>query len=96
MIFPVLTTLIWAGLSWYLGKKNRLDFTPSGLRVIASESAAAPFSGNNPVFFVWFLLFLILPLFWGLSFWLRSDLNVIVVIITLIWAYNWTKYVFEL
>lgn len=96
MIYPVLTTLIWAGISLYLGKKNKLEFKPSRLRTIAADSASAPFSGDNPVFFAWFLLFMILPLFWGLAFWLRSDLNVIVVIITLIWAYNWIKYVFEL
>lgn len=41
-----------------------------------------------------FLLFLLLPLTIGLSIYLRSDANVLVVILWIVWTYNWIKYAF--
>ncbi|WP_425528973.1 LIC10362 family protein [Leptospira levettii] len=41
-----------------------------------------------------FILFLLLPLVIGFQFYLRSDANVLVVIVWIIWAYNWSKYSF--
>ncbi|TGL54106.1 hypothetical protein EHQ59_07885 [Leptospira kemamanensis] len=41
-----------------------------------------------------FVLFLTLPLTIGFQFYLRSDANVLVVIVWIIWAYNWSKYSF--
>ncbi|TGK84613.1 hypothetical protein EHQ24_06380 [Leptospira noumeaensis] len=41
-----------------------------------------------------FILFLFYPLTLGFSFFLRTDANVVVVILWVIWAYNWSKYTF--
>lgn len=41
-----------------------------------------------------YFLFMILPFFWGLTFFLKTDANVVVVILALSWIYNWTKYIF--
>lgn len=46
------------------------------------------------VHFVSFLLFLLLPLTIGLSLYLKTDANVVVVIFWILWSYNWTKYTF--
>ncbi len=41
-----------------------------------------------------YFLFMLLPFFWGLTFFLKSDANVVVVILAFSWIYNWTKYFF--
>ncbi|TGK84255.1 hypothetical protein EHQ31_06115 [Leptospira montravelensis] len=46
------------------------------------------------VLLISFLLFLLFPLTLGFSFFLRTDANVLVVIVWIIWAYNWSKYSF--
>ncbi|MBM9548495.1 hypothetical protein JWG40_15815 [Leptospira sp. 201903074] len=46
------------------------------------------------VLLIGFALFLLLPLTLGFSFFLRTDANVVVVIVWIIWAYNWSKYTF--
>ncbi|TDY72111.1 hypothetical protein CLV96_1096 [Leptospira meyeri] len=48
----------------------------------------------NLVLLIAFSLFLLFPLTLGFSFYLRSDANVLVVILWIIWAYNWSKYSF--
>jgi hypothetical protein len=39
-----------------------------------------------------FCSFLLLPLFWGLAFFLKTDANILVVLFTMVWSYNWIKY----
>ncbi|MCT8333084.1 hypothetical protein NUH30_05325 [Leptospira sp. 85282-16] len=46
------------------------------------------------VLLISFILFLLFPLTLGFSFFLRTDANVLVVIVWIIWAYNWSKYSF--
>ncbi|XDD43742.1 hypothetical protein AB3N58_05135 [Leptospira sp. WS60.C2] len=46
------------------------------------------------ILLVAFVLFLVLPLTIGFQFYLRTDANVLVVIVWIIWAYNWSKYSF--
>ncbi|TGN20636.1 hypothetical protein EHS15_03070 [Leptospira idonii] len=41
-----------------------------------------------------FAFFLTLPLTLGLSVYLKTDANVLVVILWVIWTYNWVKYAF--
>ncbi|WP_407658922.1 LIC10362 family protein [Leptospira soteropolitanensis] len=41
-----------------------------------------------------FALFLLFPLSLGFTFFLQTDANVLVVIVWIIWAYNWSKYSF--
>lgn len=40
------------------------------------------------------IIFLILPIFWGLALFLKTDGNVLVVIFTIGWIYNWIKYTY--
>ncbi|EMO24754.1 hypothetical protein LEP1GSC170_4921, partial [Leptospira interrogans serovar Bataviae str. HAI135] len=35
---------------------------------------------------------MLLPLFWGLTFFLKTDANVLIVIGFMIWTYYWLKY----
>ncbi|MCG6142906.1 LIC10362 family protein [Leptospira bandrabouensis] len=51
-------------------------------------------STPNLVLLASFVLFLLFPLTLGFSFFLRTDANVLVVIVWIIWAYNWSKYSF--
>ncbi|MCW7481264.1 LIC10362 family protein [Leptospira kanakyensis] len=51
-------------------------------------------STHHLVLLIGFSLFLLYPLTLGFSFYLRSDANVLVVILWVIWAYNWSKYTF--
>ncbi|PJZ44080.1 LIC10362 family protein [Leptospira brenneri] len=51
-------------------------------------------STPNLVLLIAFSLFLLYPLTLGFSFYLRTDANVLVVILWIIWAYNWSKYTF--
>ncbi|MEM7179605.1 MAG: hypothetical protein AAF518_01735 [Spirochaetota bacterium] len=46
-------------------------------------------------FAMFFLLFLLLPLVWGLSLYLRTDANVLFVIFTMVWSYNWIKFILQ-
>ncbi|EMY68955.1 LIC10362 family protein [Leptospira vanthielii] len=46
------------------------------------------------VLLISFALLLLLPLTLGFTFFLRTDANVVVVIVWIIWAYNWSKYTF--
>ncbi|TGL33549.1 LIC10362 family protein [Leptospira perdikensis] len=46
------------------------------------------------VLLIAFSLFLLLPLTLGFAFYLQTDANVLVVILWIIWAYNWSKYTF--
>ncbi|TGL85999.1 hypothetical protein EHQ68_09535 [Leptospira congkakensis] len=51
-------------------------------------------STPNLVLLSAFVLFLLFPLTLGFSFYLKTDANVLVVILWIIWAYNWSKYTF--
>ncbi|MCZ8343992.1 MAG: hypothetical protein O9301_13240 [Leptospira sp.] len=46
------------------------------------------------VFFFSFLSFLLLPLSLGFSVYLHTDANVLVVVVWIVWTYNWCKYTF--
>ena len=60
------------------------------------NAAGSPLERDSYILLISFFIFLVLPLFWGLSFFLVSDGNVLVVIITIAWIYNWLKYTFFL
>jgi len=60
------------------------------------NAANSPLQRDSYILLISFFIFLVLPLFWGLSFFLVSDGNVVVVIFTIAWIYNWLKYTFFL
>jgi hypothetical protein len=60
------------------------------------NAASSPLQRDSYILLISFFIFLVLPLFWGLSFFLVSDGNVLVVIFTIAWIYNWLKFTFFL
>ncbi|EOQ95401.1 hypothetical protein LEP1GSC195_2169 [Leptospira wolbachii serovar Codice str. CDC] len=66
------------------------------LNILLQIQAASKDWKSTPylVLLIGFALFLLLPLTLGFSFYLRTDANVVVVIVWIIWAYNWSKYTF--
>jgi hypothetical protein len=96
MIFSIILTLFCIG-SIYLAK-NRKGFSISYSEISKSmrESIKDPLDLSNILLLLFFLSFLILPFSWGLTFYLRTDANVLVVLLGMVWIYNWIKYVFQL
>lgn len=81
-------------LVWQLFRKESRAWT---LKAYISEIREFPNSWQKPLSFSCFLsylLFLSLPLTLGLFFYLKSDANVLVVILWIVWTYNWFKYTF--
>jgi len=87
--------LFLAALSYIflvLGKKEPVQ--SSGKLKILRESPQNLKSIPHLILFLAFVLFLLLPLSIGLGIYLRTDANVLVVILWIFWTYNWTKYTF--
>ena len=96
MIILILHILVFIGLLFallfYFKKKEpilSLGFLPS-LRTTPQNLKSKP----HLFIFVTYILFLLFPLTIGLSYYLHSDANVLVVIIWILWTYNWVKYTF--
>gem|GEM_PF-2229732 len=96
MILVVIHILLLAGLSFYLifVSKKKEPLLSTGFFPALSQSPKNLKLPINLILFFSFLLFLLLPLTAGLSLFLKTDGNVLVVIFFIIWAYNWSKYVF--
>lgn len=67
------------------------EYTPTHLKAESIMSFSGRFSLPRVSLSLFFLFFLLLPLVWGLSLYLRTDANVLFVIFTMLWAYNWIK-----
>ncbi|MGV3667881.1 MAG: LIC10362 family protein [Leptospira bouyouniensis] len=66
---------------------------PKGNLLVEIQTAGKHWKSKpHLVLLLAFLLFLLLPLNIGFYFYLKSDANVLVVILWIIWAYNWSKY----
>ena len=75
-------------------KKNKGKLTFKNIPEKLRESVRDLSHLKNLYLFLSFICFLLLPLFWGLSFYLKTDYNVVVVVGFLFWSYNWTKYIY--
>ncbi|EPG73371.1 hypothetical protein LEP1GSC058_2953 [Leptospira fainei serovar Hurstbridge str. BUT 6] len=80
-------------LSFFLGSRNKglNEYSLNGLREAFLQSFASPFSPKSIYWFLFFGSFLLLPYFWGLTFLLKSDMNVLVIIGGLVWDYYWSR-----
>ena len=85
--------LLFSLLYWYHFRSQAEG--PKGNLLMEVQTAGKDWK-NTPhlVLILAFVLFLLLPLSFGFHFYLRSDANVLVVILWIIWAYNWSKYSF--
>lgn len=89
-----MVTIVWLGLFFYLKSKGEFGKKINDLKYSIKNSIKKPMEKHAVLWILFFVLFLLLPLFWGLAFYLRSDVNVVVVLGFLIWMYNWIKYIF--
>ncbi|TGL21112.1 LIC10362 family protein [Leptospira yanagawae] len=85
--------LLFSSLYWF--RFRSLAEGPKGNLLLEVQNASKDWKKTpHQVLLIAFLLFLLLPLTVGFQFYLRSDANVLVVIVGIIWAYNWSKYSF--
>ena len=89
-------TLIWIGLVYLIVKEGQLNAgTGMGdIKKLLLKSFRNPGHSGSALILAAFALFLFLPLFWGLTFYLQSDINVLIVIGFMVWVYKWFKFLF--
>lgn len=92
MLYSVVLTLICL-LALVFGIRNLGKFPKSieEIRLEIETSFATPFSGKSWIWFLFLISFFLLPFFWGLTFFLQSDANVLVIILGLFWIYFWSR-----
>ncbi|EMS85036.1 hypothetical protein LEP1GSC074_3721 [Leptospira noguchii str. Hook] len=74
-------------------KKNKSNlFKPSVLRSQFQSALHSPFQKESIFLLLSLCTWMLLPLFWGLTFFLKTDANVLIVIGFMIWTYYWLKY----
>ncbi len=84
-------------LSLYLGlKKRKLSFSFKNVVHSLRLSVEKPFELASIFMLTFFVTLILLPLFWGLSLFLKTDANVLAVLITMAWGYNLIKYTFPI
>ena len=94
IILAIINTTLLVGLFTYLWKIKVFSISlPNNLNIIKTSSNSLSNQRSILVLLTYFL-FLIIPLFWGLGFLLKSDANVVVVLFTIAWIYNWIKYTY--
>jgi hypothetical protein len=70
---------------------------PLSIRTLIDElrqSAESPKNKSSIYLFAFFISLILLPLFWGLAIYLKTDANVLAVLVTMVWGYNLIKYIF--
>ncbi|QDK24169.1 LIC10362 family protein [Leptospira weilii] len=68
---------------------------PSVFRSKLQNALHSPFQKESVFLLLSLCIWMLLPLFWGLAFFLKTDANVLVVIGCMIWTYYWLKYLFS-
>lgn len=94
MIYSILATLLFIAFFLLARKSLGFDLTYSSLAA-ALRTALLNWKDLGSIYLLTsFFFFMLLPFFWGLAFFLKTDANVIIVILCFSWIYNWTKYIF--
>lgn len=94
MLYSISISLLFVFFAYLANEKLATGFS---LSKIISELRKIKTNWNEiPYIYLGlaYILFMLLPLFWGLTFYLQSDANVVVVVVFLTWTYNWTRYIF--
>ncbi len=94
LTIAILNTVSLLGLILYLLKSKIFTISLINNLNIIKSSTHSLNNVKSILVLLTYLLFLIIPLFWGLGFLLKSDANVVVVLFTIAWIYNWIKYTF--
>ncbi|TGK15510.1 LIC10362 family protein [Leptospira stimsonii] len=95
MIYALILTIL-CGLFFFLSYKGK--GTPknlSSLRIGFQKALNSPFQKNSLFLLLSLCAWMLLPLFWGLAFFLKTDANVLIVIGFMVWTYYWLKYLFS-
>ncbi|MCC6274910.1 MAG: hypothetical protein IT569_03565 [Leptospiraceae bacterium] len=94
MVFSILLTFLMVGSLYYCIQKGYCEFKFRSIRNSLQKAITPPTGTESVLMIVFFVSMLLLPLFWGLAFFLKTDGNVIVVLIFMAWCYNWIKHIF--
>lgn len=95
-ILSVLVTVLCFG-TLYLGLKEKgRSFDFHVLIDSLREASEKPKEKASIYLMIFFISLIFLPLFWGLSFLLKTDANVLAVLVTMAWGYNLVKYTFPI
>ncbi len=92
MIFISISLTTLFIVLFYMANQS-FEFATSPKKIF-SELKLFPFKLNNVPYIylaLAFICFMLLPIFWGLSFYLNSDANVVVTVFGLAWIYNWVR-----
>ena len=93
MILSIILTLLFIVLVYILIKEKKIYKFKEV--IVQLQNSTSSLNDKYSIFLLLaFGLFLVLPLFWGLSFYLRTDYNVVIVVFFLFWSYNWIKYIY--
>ncbi|XDD51877.1 hypothetical protein AB3N59_02315 [Leptospira sp. WS92.C1] len=95
MIYALILTIL-CGLFFILSYREWKG--PKSLSTFRSEFKNVlhtPFRKNSILLLLSLCSWMLLPLFWGLAFFLKTDANVLIVIGFMIWTYYWLKYLFS-
>ncbi|WCL50412.1 hypothetical protein [Leptospira sp. GIMC2001] len=88
---------IWVVLLVIFGYKvfssNKNDY--KSLLFSTRKAILQPLAPGNWVFIIFYLLILLSPLVFGLAIYLRTDANVVVVLVFYVWLYQWIKAVWN-
>ncbi|TGL74459.1 LIC10362 family protein [Leptospira yasudae] len=98
MIYALILTIL-CGLFLFLYYKSAAQkgntgnpFRLSSIRSRFQDALNSPFQKESLFLLLSLCAWMLLPLFWGLAFFLKTDANVLIVIGFMIWTYYWLKY----
>lgn len=90
----IFLTICWLVFLVLATKKANAKIRYSELKSFLNRALKDIKAPESIFIFISYVSFLLLPLFWGLTFLLKTDFNVIVVLFFIVWVYNWIKYIF--
>ncbi|MBL0264791.1 MAG: hypothetical protein IPQ05_13150 [Leptospiraceae bacterium] len=94
MIYSTLITILFIAFFQLARKSLGFELGYSSVATALRSSALNWKNTGSLYLLTAYFLFMLLPFFWGLTFYLKSDANVVIVILGFSWIYNWTKYIF--
>lgn len=94
LLLSVIITILLPVLLYAASKKIPFELNFKSCIEALRNSVKKPFIPGNILLLSAFCIVILLPLFWGLSFYLHTDANVVAVLITFVWGYNLIKYIF--
>ncbi len=96
MILSIIITIL-CGVFFKLAQKSvGFSLRWKEIQSAYQEALEKPKSISSIYLFCFLFLWILLPLTWGLSFYLQSDANVVVVLFTIFWGYYIIKFLFPI